>query len=299
MKRIFLMALVSIQCLVFIGCAGVQSYPNRVSAGETASVGIGWQKDLTADNMRVTITPTVGPQVTYEPNDPAIRALVNLYPDPVSYMVVGLETNQETPEFNFGATYGRLVNNIFTQGDKDWWQTTAFINMPSTIASGQATIEIASTADPLNPVSSSTVMIVDGGPQAEDDFEVPVLGGLTASQMSSMGRSPHVEVSFTSATIPHAIEVQLSHDPDLDNGGAGRLHVVNTRGDLKSMFWSDTGSQLKVILMPVGGNALSNINDFKFYVAGGMQNVAEISVQGFDVNGNDVTGVLTNLVARN
>jgi len=62
---------------------------------------------------------------------------------------------------------------------------------------------------------------------------------LSEPHMKAPERSPYYEFSFISANIPHAIEVEFSHNPDLYNGGIGKIYVANPGGDLKSLFWSD------------------------------------------------------------
>jgi len=74
-------------------------------------------------------------------------------------------------------------------------------------------------------------------------------------------------------------------------GGWGLAHVVNPRGDLKSVNWSDDGASLRVLLSPAKGQPLTNIKDYKFYVTGGITGLTLNSVQAYDLDGNVVTGV--------
>lgn len=295
MKKTILICLISLQSFLILGCTGVNTYPNKIKAGETATIGMGYLKNFSRDNTTVTITHATDFPVTYQPGDSGIRGIINLYPDPVSYLNVGTETNRKEEAFKFGGDYGEILNTLYTNDDKDWWQTIAFIDIPFWLSPGEATITLTnSTGD-----SVSTLTEIESGTATRDLFNVPILGALSEIQIESLSRSPHVEVSFTSAILPHAIEVLLSHDPDMDNGGTGRLHIVNTRGDIKNILWSDNGTQLKVILMPVGNKEFTHINDLKFYIAGEIQNVVEVNTLAFDINGNSIQGTDTTLISRN
>jgi hypothetical protein len=106
-----------------------------------------------------------------------------------------------------------------------------------------------------------------------------------------MGRVPHFTVGFNGSTVPFAIQVYLSHAPDADHGGSGRAYVINPRGDLKNVTWSDTGTNMRVIISPAKTQALSNIHDYKFYIAGGVTNLAVSNVKAVDIDGNAVSGV--------
>ena len=106
-----------------------------------------------------------------------------------------------------------------------------------------------------------------------------------------MERVAHFTIGFNGSTIPFAIQVDLSHSPDVDHGGSGRAYVINPRGDLKNVTWSDTGTNMRVIILPAKAQALSNVHDYKFYVAGGVTNLTVLNVKAVDINGNNVSGV--------
>jgi len=100
-------------------------------------------------------------------------------------------------------------------------------------------------------------------------------------------------MTFSGSTVPHSIQVDLTHDPDTASGGVGKVQVINTRGDIKSIAWTDDGANLWVLLTPTKGQASLRMKDFKFYVAGdvtGFQ-VLPSDVSTFDINGNAVSGV--------
>ena len=99
-------------------------------------------------------------------------------------------------------------------------------------------------------------------------------------------------IEFSGAPVPHAIEINLTHDPDRDNGGAGRPFVTSSRNDIKSISWSDTGTDMKVILMPTAPNKpLQALENFKFYVAGCLTGLAVDSVNAYDLDGLPVQGI--------
>ena len=73
---------------------------------------------------------------------------------------------------------------------------------------------------------------------------------LNVNQLASMERIGNYVIQFSGSTIPYALQMDLTHAPDIDQGGAGRAHVVNTRGDFKNAVWSDDGTNLRIILNP-------------------------------------------------
>jgi len=303
MKKCACLILLSVSIIVLQGCAGLKSFPNSARAGETVALGLGWQKNFARSNTTVTITPSSGSPITYLPNDPAVRAIINLYPDPVSWMVVGTETTfndagqqqQFNNKYQNAYNYGSLIESIFTNNDKDWWQTTAFVDLPSTLSTGTATIVFTNTS---GNSKSSTVEIITGA-GSTDVFDAEINRSLTPKQLGALERSTNYEVSFTSSTIPHAIEVQMTHSADYANGGTGVVYVANPRGDIKNVTWSDTGTQLKVILLPTDLTVLTNMNDFKFYVTGGITGLNYQNIKAFDINGNSLAGVTVSIAQNN
>lgn len=274
------------------GCAGTKTFPNAVRAGDTASVALGWQKKFLPHNTTVIITPETGNPVTLLPNDPAIRSIINLYPDPVSYMVIGTETRQGGSIYNYGNTYGDMVNNVFTGQDKDWYQTVAFIDLPVSLPTGNTTIELINDD---GETASSTIEIIEGS-GAPALFEAEMNGALTRTQMSSMERAYSYEVICSGDTIPAAVEMTISHD-------AGTVYVVNPRGDLKNLNWTDDGSTLKVYMISTKLDSPTHIKDFKFYIAGGYRDLSlqllEVQeVKAYDRDGVEVTGVVASIVSN-
>ena len=122
-------------------------------------------------------------------------------------------------------------------------------------------------------------------------FNAELAGPLQNDQLAALERVAHYTVRFSGATLPYAIQIDLSHAPDVDHGGSGRAHVVNPRGDIKSVAWSDDGSNLRALLTPVRDGSIGAFTDFKFHVAGGVSNLASVAVQAIDVQGNPVPGV--------
>ena len=273
-------------CLLMLGgCVGARTFHEYARAGDTVAVAAGRMKDLSRNNITVTITPSVGSPIVYPPNDPAVRAIVNLYPDPVSSLLVSTETGQDlTPA---AQTYGYVIRVSTPDQEKDWWQTSVFVDLPTSLPVGTTSIEIS---DPAGEYAYSEVQIV-AGTGSPNTFNADTNGPLNANQLASMERVSHFTVGFNGSTVPFAIQADLTHSPDVDHGGTGRAYVINPRGDLKNVTWSDTGSSLRVIIAPDRAQALSNIHDYKFYVAGGITNLAVQSIKAVDINGNDVSGV--------
>lgn len=266
------------------GCVGAKTFHEVARAGDTVAVAAGWKKKFSRDNIAVTITPSSGSPVVYGPGNPAVRAVINLYPDPVSSIVVSTETGQDlTP---YAQTFGSLIGSTYSNGDKDWWQTTVFIDLPAALPVGPAIIDISGSG---GESASSSVDIVSGSGMP-NSFLTDV-GPLNQNQIESLERVNHYTISFTGSTVPFAIQVDFSHSPDVDHGGSGRAYVINPRGDIKNVTWSDTGASMRVILAPANGKVLSAMTDYKFYVAGGISNLSVVSVKAVDINGNPVAGV--------
>ena len=270
------------------GCAGVKTFPNGLRAGETAALAAGWKHTFTKTNVTVTITPSGGSPVVIPAGDPAIRGVVNFYPDPVSWLVVGTETGQSSG-FNSGSTYGNILKNNFTNGDNDWWQTTVFVDIPPGLPTGTAQIDIS---DPAGETASSTVEILPGS-GTPDEFSAELNGPLNPTQMAALGRADHFVVDFSGAVVPYAVQIEMSHDPDAASGGAGKVYVVNPRGDIKGLSWTDNGTRLRVLLVAARDTGVESLTDFKFYVAGGVTGlqVQAVDVLSFDSSGNALTGV--------
>jgi hypothetical protein len=270
------------------GCVGSRTFHDLARAGDTVAVAAGWKHHYTRDNITVSITPSSGSTIVLPPNDPAVRAVINLYPDPVSSLVLSQETGQDlTPS---AQTYAGLVNSSYTRGDKDWWQTSVFIDLPTTLPVGVAYIEID---NPQGEYVYSEVEIVEGDGQP-NTFQA-TFGSLSSNQMATMERVGHYTIRFSGATIPFAIQIDLTHDPDVDHGGAGRAHVANPRGDLKGVAWKDDGSNMRVILTPAKRSVLGNMKEFKFYVAGGVTDLQVVNVKAVDLNGNPVAGITASI----
>lgn len=282
LRRYGLLMLLSM--LLLSGCAGVQTFPNAVRAGDTAALAAGWKGDFARENITVVITDASGAQTTLPPGDPAVRAVINFYPDPLSSIVVADRTGVElTPYAN---TYASMINNNYTGRDRDWWQTVVFVDLPATLAPGTAEIAITN-ADGATAGSAVEILPATGAPTVFDSQTGP----LSAVQLSSLERAVHYEIRFTGSSVPYAMELRFTHAPDVDHGGAGRAHVVNPRGEMKNLQWSDDGANLRVIVTPAGTASLARLVDFKFYVTGGIAGLQLVEVRAFDADGNSVPDI--------
>ena len=92
----YIILIITAGLFVLSGCSGKQTFSTAVRAGDTVSHTVGMQTGVSRDNLTITFTPTTGgASISYLPGDSAIRAVVNLYPDPVSRIIVGGETGQD------------------------------------------------------------------------------------------------------------------------------------------------------------------------------------------------------------
>lgn len=273
---------------LLLGCGSINTFNESARAGDTVAVAAGWQHYFTPNNVTVTITPQSGAATVYQPNNPAIRAIVNLYPDPVSSLIVSPQVGANLTQASL--TYASTIS-VYTKKDPDMWQTTAFIDLPNNLPVGPASIQIT---DPQGETASVTANIVDGT-GTPSTFSTTAGTDLSPPMLAALGRVSNNTVNFSGSTIPYAIQIAISHNPDLSHGGAGYVYVVNPRGDLKTVEWNDTGTQLSVILLPAKQQTLGAMNNFKFYIAGGINNLVVTNIQAFDSSGNPVPGVTASI----
>jgi hypothetical protein len=295
--RIAKLLTIALMTIIIIGCAGKRTFHDLAFAGDTVAVAVGWKHDFRLDNLTVTFTPTVGDQEVYLPGDPKIRAVTNLYVDPLASIIISREINEDqTP---FASSYGSQISGNFTGDDKDWWQTVVFVDLPATLQPGSVEIVISNGVE-TNALAPATLDIVSGTGES-NPLDGELLGPMTDDQLASLQRSEHYTVSFTASTIPHAIQIDLTHGADRDNGGTGKAYVVNPLGYMKGATWYDDGFKTRVILIPSKiVKTPKKIQDFKFYVAGRVTNLALATVdpvQAFDKDGIVVPGVSASITS--
>ena len=114
-------------------CGGSKTFNDYARAGDTVAVAGGYQPNFNINNISIDITQGVRYNLiySYPQGDPAIRASVNLYPDPLSGLIVSRETGIVlTP---FADIYEDVITANFTNNDKDWYQTTVFVDLPASL----------------------------------------------------------------------------------------------------------------------------------------------------------------------
>ncbi len=274
-------------CIGVTGCAAVQSFPAAARPGDTIALAVGWNKILSRQNMTITITPAVGGPIIYEPGDARVRAVIRLYPDPVSRLIVGTETQQG---LGSGAdAYGALLAEQITRQEKDWWQTMVYVDLPPSLPPGAATVTITGPDGPATPQPLAVEILPGIGSPATFGGGVGTPGDI-APVLASLERAEHVTMTFTGSTVPQVIQVELLRTPEV-----GKPWLVNPRGDLKNLAWSDDGSRLRVLLLPTHGQTLGDLAHFKFHIAGGVTGLQVVSVKAYDSQGKPVLGIAANL----
>ena len=136
----FLLFMVIGAAILNSGCTGLRTFHDHARAGDTVAVAAGRALYLQRGNIEVTVTDSAGTVTTYTPGQAgydAVKASVNLYPDPLSSLVVSDRIGKAlTP---FALDYSSAIN--FTTGDnRDWWETVVFVNLPDPMALGDASI---------------------------------------------------------------------------------------------------------------------------------------------------------------
>jgi len=261
-------------------CTATSPFPIVARSGDTAMLPLGRVTGLTRQNVTITFAPSTGGAVVYGPKDPRIRAVVNLYPDPVSRLIVGTETQQGLGQE--ADTYGSLIGEELTGRDKDWWETLVYFDLPHSLPQGLANITVSGPKGVVNSQGASIEILPGVGGQYN-----PALGIFDGNQVQNflglLERADHFTITFRGNTVPHSIQLELAHSP-----GIGKPWVANPRGDIKNTAWSDDGATLKVLLTPTHGQTLTNLADFKFYVAGNIAGLRVLSLKAYDVGGNAV-----------
>ena len=292
--------------LVFVvmlasGCTGMQTFSQTAFPGDTIAMAI-WRQDVTDSDATITITDAAGVSQSFPGNDPKVRAWINVYPDPVSKLVVGRESNQ-----NLGvmAWFYGLAAEDQTGTEKDIYDTIVFMDLPVNLSAGLATIDVQVAGVSILP-GPVTVNVLPGN-GAPNAFDIYERGVTTDDQINSMERAKHYTVTFSGVDMPAAIQVDFNHNPDRENGGNGQAYVVNPRGDINSINWTDDGTVLRVIIMPAWHKTPEDANVspdwfnvpklswYKFYVAGNITGLQVDSVNAYDVNGDVVTGISANV----
>lgn len=281
--------------LVLAGCSGMQAFTTAARPGETISLAVGWQQTLTRNDFTVEIVPASGSTFIYNPGDARVRTVFQGYPDPVSKLVVSDRsgvTYQNAGLWN-GSGYNELPSyfgNTFirpmTGGESDWSDTFVFMDLPTAIAPGMATISLKRAGVNVSPPAAIEILSL---PAAEKNlFKFNWGGGPQAGMIRAVERAPHYVVRFSGppGIIPHSIQADFVRML----AASGNAWVTHPRGDIQSTMWSDTGSLIKVMLTPVKGTSVDRLSDFKFYVAGAVTSLAAHSIKAYDITGNPLSG---------
>jgi hypothetical protein len=156
-------------------------------------------------------------------------------------------------------------------------------------------VTTVTATDGFGNSASSTLDIIQDTGGKPNSLRAYSVGSLNRQYLASLERSSHYEVSLTASTLPYAVEIDFTHDADIDSGGVGRAYAVDPVSGIKTLIWSDDGSSMKVIMMPAKEGLIKRVQDFKFYIAGGVTNVWPTLVQAYDNAGNPVAGVNANV----
>ena len=291
-----LAGLLLVTAVMVSGCGGLRTFSNAARNGDTVTLSVDRQTDFTRDDVDIQITDSTGYTQLIPGSDPSIRGWINAYPDPVSKIIVGRETSQT---FGIGAKGNGVAAESQSNWGKDWFTTLVLLDLPTDLATGTATIDVLSGgASILDYPITIDIIPGTGSPNSFDTVEQ---GQLNQNHLKSMERADHYTVSFSGPVVPSAIQVDLAHDPDRENGGTGQTYVTQPRSDLNAVNWTDDGSLLRVIITSAWNKSPEDItaitgNDrqmswFDFYIAGGITGLQTPVVSAYDDNGAPVLGV--------
>ncbi len=288
--------------LLTAGCTGINTFTTAARPGETIAVAAGWKQKLTRNTLTVKITPQTGPVITYAPGDYRIRSIVQAYPDPVSKLVVSdrsgvMYPGAGNPQYSAEPTpitYGNLSpswgNNVryATGQENDWSQTIVYLDIPSSLAPGSATIQFSMAGIDLLP-GGTVVEILPVAAGTRNFFEMSGDYGGLGAMIRASERASHFAVRFSgpAGVIPHSIQADFTRTLT----GTGNAWVTHPRGDIEHAMWTDTGSLIKVMLTPAKGITTDRLSDFKFYVTGAVSSLALFNtVKAYDIAGNPLPG---------
>ncbi|MFA5027202.1 MAG: hypothetical protein WC713_04955 [Candidatus Methylomirabilota bacterium] len=270
--------------LVLAGCTGIQTFPTAARPGDTVLLPLGWGAALGRESVTVTVLPAAGSPVTLGPGDPRIRALVRLYPDPASRLIVGSETGQGLGVN--AAAYGALLQQRITGADREWWLQVLCLDLPPGLPAGPATLVVAGPAGEQRV--SLEILEGSGLPAGLASFGLDL--SRAAGALATLERAPHTTMRFQGPRAPHAIQATLARSP-----GVGAPWLVNPRGDLKNMAWSDDGTTIRVLLTATGGRPLPDLVDFTILVAGELAGLRIDGVRAYDRSGSVIPGITASL----
>lgn len=291
MRKILRILTILVIAISVVNCTGVQVFSKSARPGETVAFALGWNQDLTSSDITMSITDSASTTVPI-----TSRAAVNLYPDPISNLLVDAKTNPESgPDTSKGFFWSFQLEDSVTSGDSDFSQKLIVADIPAGLSSGPATINISSAT--LSTSIDIEILADSSGTASTDEFPIqetpfPELGVSFGDKLRLAERAPHNVISFSGSQIPHAIQLEIAHMPDKDNGGVGRPFVATGRSDIKNITWSDDGSNMRVIILPARtSETIPSFANFKFYIAGGLTGLLISNVSAYDSNGNIVNGV--------
>lgn len=288
------------------GCTGIHTFTTSAKPGETISLAAGWQPQLARNNLTVVITPEGGVPITYLPNDHRVRTVFQSYIDPLAKILVADKANVTYPgagmpnipqNENNPISFGTLGNGYggsvryAAGGTNEWFDTFVFLDLPTTLPPGPATIDLSSGGVPVG--NSVTVEVLPGPPALRNRF---LMGGAFDSLygwIRAIERAPHFSVQLTGpdGIIPHSIQIDFTRTL----GQSGNAWVTHSRGDLLNLSWADNGSLLKIMKTPVNGTTTNLLSDFNFYVTGAVTELTVNSVKAYDTTGNLIPGFSANL----
>jgi len=244
------------------------------------------------DNISITITPSSGLPIVLSSDDPAIRGIINLYPDPISSMKISPQLNQDiTPSARAYADTTRFTAN----GNNDWYQTSVFMDLPISLPVGLTQIEITNG---LGSSHSATLDIIEGIGQPNTFSTDSSAVDLDKAMFDSLARISHKTFNLQSEILPSAVELLFEYPADMPERIRDKIFVVNPLGERKNLHWSNVGVNLKILITESKGGVIDNINDYKFYITGTASNyLTFVSLQGFDIDGYPISGITHTLTS--
>lgn len=273
-----------------ISCGSLRTFHEYARVGDTVAIPVGMKPGFSKDNITVTLTPSSGPQIVLPATDPAIRAVINLYPDPVSSMRISKELGQDlTP---FARTYFDAMNTT-ANNDQDMYQTTVFLDIPATLLGYEGLLSVDISNGTQTHTATLDIIPGAGSPNTFDsDFDGGLL--LDGNMLDSLARTDHATINISSPLgVPAAVELELTHD------GTGTPFVVNPTGVRKSIFWSDNGTTIKIIMMGAKDNLINRVSDYKIYIAGTVSNLQLGQAKGYNANGEEILNVAPSIQFSN
>ncbi len=128
-----------------------------------------------------------------------------------------------------GARFGSAIDAFSTGGDKDWFETLVYLDLPPSIAPAAASVDVRVGGTSILP-QPIALNVPDAAPNARHPFETFETGPLTTNQFRVMERADHYTLS-PGADV-HADDSRMSMSTPSVTSNSAKTFFRSSRGRL-------------------------------------------------------------------